>query len=118
MVEPNNNFDDIERELREQLAPRPAPLGFATRVLARVGVRERSKAMRMPLWRWIAAAAVLLATVALAGNQWEVHRRRMEGEQARAQVLLALRIAGTTLNAVQQKVQNAENTGTGKETPQ
>lgn len=116
MAESNNNFDDIERELREQLAPRPAPLGFATRVLARIDERERAKAVRMPFWRWI-AAAVLIATFALAGGQWEVRRqRRMEGEQARAQVMLALHIAGSTLNAVQQKVQNAGNTG--KDTPQ
>lgn len=117
MAESNNNFDDIERELREQLAPRPAPLGFATRVLARIDERERAKAVRMPFWRWIAAAAVLIATFALAGGQWEVRRqRRIEGEHARDQVMLALHIAGSTLNAVQQKVQNTGNTG--KETPQ
>jgi type VI protein secretion system component VasF len=112
-----NDFEHIEHELREQLAPRPAPHGLATRVLARIDERERTAAVRMPPWRWIAAAAVLIAAAALTGGQWEIHRQQqIEGERARDQVILALHIAGSTLQAVQQKVQNAGNTG--KDTPQ
>lgn len=113
MVEP---IDDFERELREQLSVREAPEGFADRVMARVARREKRSWFRQPLWHW-AAATALAAVVALgAGLQYQ-HEQRREGEQARAQVLLALRITGTTLRDVERKIDNPNgrsgNAGSG-----
>lgn len=114
MVDSNNNFDDLERELREQLALRSAPPGFTRKVLARLDESHRPAPFRIPAWRWIAAAAVLTATASLAGGHWE-HQREQEiaGRRARAQVMLALHITGSALQQIQLKVQR-----TGKEPQQ
>lgn len=89
---------NLEHELRAALRrKRPAP-GLAERVLARAHeVPERRHARRAP---WAVAASLLLA-VTLAG--WGAHRRA-EGERAREQVLLAMRIAGSKVAYAQQQV--------------
>lgn len=107
MVEP---MDDFERELREQLQTRAAPGGFAERVMARIPPPRPSRWFWQPAWRWAVVAAVAGAMV--AGGLEREHERRMEGERARNQVLLALRITGSTLREVQQKV-NSEPQSTG-----
>lgn len=99
-------MDDFEKELREQLQARSAPGGFADRMMARVSVRQASRGtflgFGLPVWRW-AVAAVLVAAMVLGGVERD-HQRRLAGERARQQVLLALRITGSTLRDVQQKV--------------
>jgi anti-sigma factor RsiW len=107
-----NEFDQLERELREALATRAAPDGFSRKVMARIDTRRKSSPAWWPTWRWAAAAAVFaIAILALAASQWQRQReQRIAGERAREQVILALRITGSTLDAVQQKVQR-----TGKE---
>ena len=107
MVEP---IDDFERDLREQLTARDAPEGFADRVMARVAERHEARQrrrwwLRQPVWGW-AAATALAAVVAVSGGvQHEIQQRR-QGEEARAQVMLALRITGTTLRDVERKINN------------
>ncbi|MGC2659421.1 MAG: hypothetical protein WA324_15810, partial [Bryobacteraceae bacterium] len=64
MVEPIDPLSDhFDSDLRDQLRPRPAPPGFADRVMARVADTDRApRPARLPfgrpLWRW-AAVAVL-----------------------------------------------------------
>lgn len=101
MVEP---MDDFEKELRAQLEVREAPEGFADRLMARVPMRPapRMWGLSLPVWRWAVAAAVVAAMV-LGGVERE-HQQRLAGERAREQVLLALRITGSTLRNVEQKV--------------
>jgi hypothetical protein len=106
----HNQLDDLERELREGLAARSAPDGFAERVLARVASRKAPRQSRPALFRhWrTALAAVLIAAVLITAALWQ-HRReqRIAGERARAQVILALRITNSTLDAIlQQKLQH------------
>jgi len=50
-----------------------------------------------------AAAAVMLMTVGLPA--YREHTRRIEGERAKEQVILALRMTGATLRSVQERVQ-------------
>lgn len=105
-------IDDFERELKEQLQARPAPEGFTQRVMARVPERRawnwRWLGLGMPAWRW-AVVTLLVAGMVLGGLERE-REQRVAGERAREQVLLALRITGSTLRDVQQKV----NTGGGQ----
>ena len=105
-------IDDFLRELKEQLQARPAPEGFTQRVLARVPERRASiwkwLGLGMPAWRW-AVVTLLVAGLVLGGLERE-REQRIAGERAREQVLLALRITGSTLRDVQQKV----NTGGGQ----
>ena len=108
-----DRMDEFEKELRDHLQARPAPAGFTDRVMRRI---DGSKPRRtwtflwQPAWRW-AAVAILLAITALGSLEHE-RQQRIAGERARQQVLLALRITGTTLNQVQQKV-NQDQSDTG-----
>ena len=102
-----NLEQDLRRALRRES---PAP-GFASRVLQRIEEEERgvrpSTTHASPRW-WRAAAASLTLTAVLGG--WaahEVHERRVrEGERARDQVLLALRIAGEKVRYAQSEVRD------------
>ena len=99
-------MDDFEKELGAQLQARSAPGGFTDRVMARVPMRQAPRGtflgFGLPVWRW-AVAAMLVAVMVLGGLERD-HQRRVAGERAREQVLLALRITGSTLRDVQQKV--------------
>ncbi len=101
----------FEDELRQALRRREPPPGFAERVLARAGARQRQP--RRPAWldwRWLApVAALLVLTVGL--NLFLERRRRLAGEQAKQQVMLALQLTGSKLRYAQERVQAAMGTG-------
>ena len=90
--------DDLKRAMRRV----PAPEGFAERVLSRV--HEPRREPRRSWWR--AVAATLLLGSILAG--WGVREtvRRREGERAKEQVLLALRITGAQLARAQREARD------------
>jgi len=78
------------------------PEGLADRVLARAASEHVGR--RGSRWRWpLAAAATVLAAV--VGLQFYQQREmRIQGERAKEEVMLALRIAGTEVHSAQQKV--------------
>ena len=85
-------MDWLEQELKQALARKePAP-DFDSRVRRRL-VRT------FP--RWFAAAA---AVIVVAGGG-AIYRRH-QGEQAKEQIMLAMRLAGSKLNQVQVHVQS------------
>ena len=112
---------DVNDELRQALRRVEPPAGFAERVLQRAagggastvepgGGRMRrvpgrtfGKTKTKTMFRW-AAAAVLALTV--TGGAWyrSELRRQAQGEEAKRQVLLSLRMAGSKLQFVQAKV--------------
>lgn len=89
---------DLERALRRES---PAP-GLAARVLARA---ERESAPPAPRRKWWRAAAASVTLAAILGG-WAAHHvaEQREGERAREQVLLALRIAGSKVRYAQEQV--------------
>ncbi|MGA2132759.1 MAG: hypothetical protein ABSH50_10735 [Bryobacteraceae bacterium] len=90
------NLDD---ELRSALQRRQPSPDFTARVLARVAAESARPAVRA--WpRWVAAMA---ASLLLAAGAMEY--RHYQGERAKAQVMLAMRITATKLNKAQKKVQ-------------
>jgi hypothetical protein len=109
----------LEEALRKALRREEPPAGFAERVMARisredaaVGAREAvgpwgrlAAAFRAPHPRWAAACA---AVALLAGGlEYRSQRlERAEGERARRQVMLALRITGSKLRLAQAHVQH------------
>jgi hypothetical protein len=100
-----NRFED---ELSDALRRKEAPAGFAARVIARAAAPppQRWAWFRAPGFRWAVAAACCL--MLLAGL--EVRRQRdvrARGEAARAQLMLAVRIAGAKLHVAQMKVHEA-----------
>jgi RNA polymerase sigma factor (sigma-70 family) len=102
--------DDGLRNALQRVEP---PAGFTDRVMARARKGNGPLSGHGSAWsaaggsmaRW-AAAAVLV--VAVTGGVWyrAELRRQAEGEAARRQVLLSLRIAGAKLQHVQAKVLN------------
>lgn len=104
----------FEQELRAALQPRPAPEGFADRVLARMDALPRHepapwpvRTIRNPVVRG-AIAAMLLLSVGVGCYFEHQRERQIAGEHARQQVLLALRITSSTLQDVRNKVDRDE----------
>jgi ferric-dicitrate binding protein FerR (iron transport regulator) len=85
-------MDELENRLRRALEREDAPEGFAERVIARTRAKS---AMRR--WMAVAAAVLLLAGIGY-GYRWH------EGQTAKRQVLLALRITSAKLNHIQAQV--------------
>jgi hypothetical protein len=93
----------LDNQLRAALQREEPPAGFANRVLALAADRERKR--EQSLWfqfrsmfairslRW-AAAAVAVVVVASGAGIHVQEQRRAEGEAAKRQVMLALRITG------------------------
>lgn len=91
-------MDWLEQELKQALERKEPRAGFDARVNARVNDRPGGLSHYVP--RWLAAAAVLaIMTTAGAGYRWH------QGQVAKDQVMLAMRIAGGKLNRVQARVQ-------------
>jgi len=97
-------MDDLEQALRTALQREPAPEYLAGRILSRVGQESIATLpwWRMPRVRW--ATAVALAACVTVGVLEREREQRLRGEQARQQVLLALRITGSKLRGVQRQV--------------
>lgn len=97
-------LDHFEKELKLALERRPAPPSLKRRVMERRG--QRRKASPVPWWRL--AASLLVVAMLGFGLRWGVERRdeKRKGDEARRQVMTALRITGRALDQV--KVRLAE----------
>lgn len=104
----HDELDDFERELKAALERRPAPPSLKRRVLQgriqrRRGRQRRAQASMI----WMRLAATLLIVALLGGGlRWGLEQReeRRQGEEARRQVMIALRITGKALNQVNNKI--------------
>ena len=101
----------LEEELRKALRLEEPPQGFTERVLSRAASAPQRigrweafiTAFRLPWVRW--AGALALGLLMVVGLQYHREReRRAEGEQVKAQLLLALRITADRLQFAQAKV--------------
>ena len=113
----------LEDDLKNALARKSAPDGFAARVMSRIDADEHPSsaigadarpspaASRHPLsWgegrqRFARAIAAGLLITAVAGG-WAAQRaiERREGERAREEVLVALHIASSKVRSAQQHI--------------
>jgi hypothetical protein len=109
--------DELERALKAALRREPAPKGFSDRILRRANSRcPAASWWRAPAMRWALASAVVASSIAGVVSEHILRQRRLEqvrGEQARQQVLTALRITGTKLRVVQSQI--SRTAGEGKE---
>lgn len=101
--EQKNECEDFEEQLRQAFQREPAPPGLKENLLA--ARRSRIVAMRdrRMIW-WRMAAGLTLAAVLGGGITWRQHEERRKGEEAREQVLTALRITNHALDAVGQQL--------------
>ena len=88
-------MDDVESELREAFERRPAPPSLKRRVME----RRRLQRQQGHAFAWQRLAASLALAAALGGAfAWHRAEQRRKGEEARQQVLTALRITNHALN--------------------
>ncbi len=98
---------EFEPMLREAMRREDAPLGLKQRVLAQA--RERRQAEQRPWWKvqlvQRLGASLLLAAVCggIAVYHQQAEERR-QGEEARDQVMTALRITSRTLGRVNERL--------------
>ena len=101
-----NEMQDFEMKLRQAMQRQEAPLGLKQRVLART--RERRRAEQRPWWRvhLMQRITASLVLVAVCGGVAVYHQQeeRRKGEEAREQVMTALRITSKTLDRVNEKL--------------
>lgn len=108
-----NKNPNLEDALRNALRRVDSPDSFAANVLARVahqkavarvGNRHWFSLISQPLIRWAAFAAVSICLVVGGLYYRNLQRERVQGEAAKQQLMLALRIAGSKLQLAKQKV--------------
>ncbi len=122
-------MNPLDDELKSALRPSDPPAGFSRRVLARIEAASEERAKQKP-WparvarafrfsgvRWAAAAAACLL-VGIGIVQYRRYQRvKAEGEMARAQVMLALRIASDKLNVALGPVEQVEGQAERRPSP-
>ena len=99
--------EEFERELRQAFERRPAPPSLKRKLMER-RCRQQTERIhhRMVMWEKL-AASIVLAGVLGGAYAWHDREERRRGEEARDQVMTALRITNHALNAV--KTQLAEH---------
>jgi|SRR5271165_6632923 len=111
-----NEFDQFEQELRQALERRPAPPGLKRRIMARRSAQPARRAWlgmaRSAVWMK-AAAVLVLAAMLGSGALWRVRQaeEQRRGEEAKQQVLTALRITTKALNQVQARLASHDRGG-------
>lgn len=106
-------MDRFEDALRQALRREDPGPHFTARVLVRAAAASVSKpwgwkrlasAFRPVRVRWAAAGALACVLLMAGGVEYRQRQTRIQGEAARQQLVLALRIAGTKLNWARAKV--------------
>ncbi|HEV2134156.1 MAG TPA: hypothetical protein VGR47_07820 [Terracidiphilus sp.] len=110
-------MEEFERELKQALERMPAPPGLKHRLMVKKQEQFAMRRRRVVWWQRLAVAAALICMLAGAWT-WRNAEQRREGEEARRQVILALRITSRALNQMQsqlaahnQDVQSQTRTG-------
>jgi hypothetical protein len=98
-VEPEH-IDEFEKELHQVLQRRPAPPSLKRKIMARRGLEITER--RHHYWvAWQRVAAGLVLAAMLGGvMEWQLQKAedRRRGEEARRQVMTALRVTERALN--------------------
>ena len=99
----------FEEELRQALNRREPAADFTARVLARAAAEDAKKNSSFWFsWRLgLATAAVAILTLS-GGVVYQQHERSLRGLAAKRQLLIAIRITGTKLQQVQERVKESE----------
>jgi hypothetical protein len=113
----------LEDELKRALQRIEPPAGFAERVLARAERVEDEKPQHSRRWldlfgvgslRW-ATACALCIVLATSGVLYERDMQRRRGEEAKDQLMLALRITGSKLQIAEQSLKELDSAGQARQ---
>jgi hypothetical protein len=93
----------FERELSESLKRKEPPAGFANKVIARAHATDKRSGWGWS-WKWAAAAALVMVIVGGGVFSIREQRRQAENEQKKEQLMAALRITGSKLRFVEERL--------------
>lgn len=101
-------MEEFECDLCVAMDRLPAPPGLKRKVMERRW-RQRAQQHRRVIWWQRMAASMVLAC--MAGGSWVQHKaeEKRKGEEARQQVLTALRITNHALEQVNEQLQELNN---------
>ncbi len=99
-----NKSTSFERELKQAMERRPAPPSLKRRILQQRSMRRHRTRTGHTMWWQRLAASVLLVGVIAGGYSWRQVEDRRKGEEARQQVLTALRITNRALNDMNRRL--------------
>jgi hypothetical protein len=111
----------LEDDLRMALRRAEPPEDFTDRVLARLSSLAAEPAwwerlavlLRPPRVQWVALSVIVSIMIPAAGVEYRRQKQyRAEGEAAKAQLVFAVRVAGSKLHHVQKKVMEIGRTET------
>ena len=97
-------IDEFEKELKQAIERRPAPPSLKRRILQKRSARRTERVHNYTIWWQRLAASVLLAGVVAGGIGWRQIEERRKGEEAKQQVMTALRITNQVLNNMNRKL--------------
>jgi hypothetical protein len=99
----------FEEELRQALKRREPAADFTARVLARAAEEDAPKNSGFWFsWRLGLATATVAVLTFSGGMVYQQHERSLKGMAAKRQLLIAMRITGTKLQQVQERVKESE----------
>ena len=102
-------MSQFERDLRESMRREPPP-DFAEKVLA----RTRESEPRHSASPWLAAAAAAILMIG-GGIFVEQQRQQAKDEKAKEQLMIALRITGSKLRNVQERLSTIQQRAVQKQ---
>jgi hypothetical protein len=94
----------FERELRQAMERKPAPPSLKRRILQQRNTRRTETIHVRTIWWQRLAASVLIVGVIAGGFGWRQVEERRKGEEAKQQVLTALRITNRALNDMNRRL--------------
>jgi hypothetical protein len=97
-------IDEFERELKQAMERRPAPPSLKRRIMQQRNMRRTERVHSYTIWWQRLAASVLLVGVIAGGYSWRQAEDRRKGEEAKQQVLTALRITNRALNDMNRRL--------------
>ena len=97
-------IDEFERELKQAMGRRPAPPSLKRRIMQRRSARRTERHRISMMWWQRVAASLLVAAVIAGGFGWRQIEERRKGEEAKQQVMTALRITNQVLNNMNRKL--------------
>lgn len=112
--DPPEEFDEFERELKQAMERRPAPPSLKRRILQRRSARRTERHHTSMIWWQRLAASLLVGAVVAGGYGWRQIEQRRKGEEARQQVLTALRITNQVLTNMNRKLVEHDRPEKGK----
>ena len=99
-------MSQFERDLHEALWRKDPPPGFAGKVLGRareIDERNEARSAWKWSWRWTTVAAMVVILVGGA-SVYQEHTRQIQAEKKKEELIFALRVTGSKLRLVEERL--------------